>query len=135
MILPGALAFYEYEQATDMLNEAKLAKGEGQKPAIEAAIAEYGKILETYPTTKYADLGLVQIGEAYMVLADSEDMYFNDALDYFNRLWAKYETTPPVDTKVNQALTYAISQVQTIQSYMKANNLEIRGDVGSSGGE
>ena len=133
----NALAFYEYEHATDMLNEAKLAKGDEQKPAIEATIAEYQKIIEAYPTTKYADLGLVQIGEAYMVLADSDDAYFNDALDYFNRLWAKYETTPPVDIKVNQALTYAISQIQTIQSYMRANNLEIRGGIvgGGGGGE
>ena len=131
----NALTFYEYERATSMLNEAKLAKGDEQKPAIEASIAEYQKIIETYPGTKYADLGLVQIGEAYMVLADSDDAYFNDALDYFNRLWAKYETTPPVDTKVNQALTYAISQVQTIISYMQANNLEIRGGaVGGGGG-
>ena len=130
----NALAFYEYEVATDLLNESKLAKGEEQKPAVEAAIAEYMKIIEAYPGTKYADLGLVQIGEAYMVLADSDDAYFNDALDYFNRLWAKYETTPPVDTKVNQALTYAISQVQTIISYMQSNNLEIRGGTPGGGG-
>ena len=130
----NALAFYEYEHATDTLNEAKLAKGDEQKTSIEAAISEYQKIIDAYPTTKYADLGLVQIGEAYMVLADSDDAYFNDALDYFNRLWAKYETTPPVDTKVNQALTYAISQIQTIQSYMRANNLEIRETVGGGGG-
>ena len=130
----NALAFYEYEVATDLLNESKLARGEEQKPAVEAAIAEYQKIIEAYPGTKYADLGLVQIGEAYMVLADSDDAYFNDALDYFNRLWAKYETTPPVDTKVNQALTYAISQVQTIISYMQSNNLEIRGGGGAGGG-
>jgi tetratricopeptide (TPR) repeat protein len=133
----NALAFYEYEQATTMLNEAKLAKGDEKNPSIEAAIAEYQKIVDAYPGTKYADLGLVQIGEAYMVLADSDDAYFNDALDFFNRLWAKYETTPPVDIKVNQALTYAISQIQTIQSYMRANNLEIRGTVvgGGGGGE
>ena len=130
----NALAFYEYEVATDLLNESKLARGEEQKPAVEAAIAEYQKIIEAYPGTKYADLGLVQIGEAYMVLADSDDAYFNDALDYFNRLWAKYETTPPVDTKVNQALTYAISQVQTIISYMQSNNLEIRGGGGAGAG-
>ena len=131
----NALAFYEYERATDMLNAAKLARGDEQKTAIEATISEYQQIIEAYPTTKYADLGLVQIGEAYMVLADSDDAHFNDALDYFNRLWAKYETTPPVDTKVNQALTYAISQIQTIQSYMRANNLEIRGTtVGGGGG-
>ena len=131
----NALAFYEYEVATTLLNESKLAKGDEQKPAVEAAIAEYQKIIDAYPGSKYADLGLVQIGEAYMILADSDDAYFNDALDYFNRLWAKYETTPPVDTKVNQALTYAISQIQTIQSYMRANNLEIRGGaVGGGGG-
>lgn len=130
----SALAFYEYDQATNMLDEAKLSRGEAQKPAVEAAIAEFNKIIEAYPTTKYADLGLVQIGEAYMVLADSDDVYFNDALDYFNRLWAKYETTPPVDTKVGQALTYAISQITTIQSYMKSQNLEIR-DAAGGGGE
>jgi tetratricopeptide (TPR) repeat protein len=133
----NALTFYEYEEATDLLNEAKLARGDEQTTGIQAAIAAYNKIIENYPATKYADLGLVQIGEAYMVIADSDDKYFNDALDYFNRLWAKYETTPPVDIKVNQALTYAISQIQTIQSYMRANNLEIRGTVvgGGGGGE
>ncbi len=130
----NALSFYEYEVATSLLNEAKLARDDAQKPAIEAAIDAYSQIIETYPTTKYADLGLVQIGEAYMVLADSDDAYFNDALDYFNQLWAKYEMTPPVDTKVNQALTYAISQIQTIQSYMRANNLEIRGEAAGGGG-
>ena len=132
----SALAFYEYEQATNTLNQAKLAKDEEQKTITEAAISEYQKIIEAYPTTKYADLGLVQVGEAYMVLAQSDDMYWNDALDYFNRLWAKYETVPPTDTKVNQALTYAISQIQTIQSHMRAENLEIRGTtVGGGGGE
>lgn len=130
----AAIAFYEYERATQSLNQAKLASGEEQKPAVEAAIAEYQKIIEAYPTTKYADLGLAQIGEAYMLLAESEDAYYNDALDYFNRLWAKYEATPPVDTKVNQALTYAISQIQGIQSYMRANNLEIRGTSAGGGG-
>ena len=130
----NALAFYEYEVATDMLNEAKLSRDETQKTSIEGSIAEYQKIIESYPTSKYADLALVQIGEAYMVLADGDDVYFNDALDYFNRLWAKYEATPPLDTKVNQALTYAISQIQTIQSYMRANNLEIRGGTAAGGG-
>ena len=130
----SALAFYEYDLATNMLDEAKLSRGEAQKPAVEAAIAEYNKIISAYPMTKYADLGLVQIGEAYMVLADSDDMYFNEALDYFNRLWAKYEITPPVDTKVAQALTYAISQIQTIQNYMKSQNLEIRDAAGGGGG-
>ena len=121
----SALAFYEYEQATNTLNQAKLAKGEEQKTITEAAISEYQKIIEAYPTTKYADLGLVQVGEAYMVLAQNDDMYWNDALDYFNRLWAKYETVPPTDTKVNQALTYAISQIQTIQSLTNQTHLSL----------
>ena len=82
----NALTFYEYEKATDLLHAATLAKGEVQKPLIKAAIAAYIKIIETYPTTKYADLSLVQISEAYIVLADSDDVYFNDALDYLNRL-------------------------------------------------
>lgn len=129
-----ALAFYEYDHATNMLDKAKLSRGEAQKPAVEAVIAEFLKIISAYPTTKYADLGLVQIGEAYMVLADSNDMYFNDALDYFNRLWEKYSTTPPVDTKVGQALTYARNQIQKIHDYMKSQKLEIRG-AASSGGE
>jgi len=68
------------------------------------------------------------------VLAGSDDMYFNDALTYFNRLWAKYETTPPVDTKVVQALKYAILQISRIQTYMKSKNLEIR-DAAGGGGE
>ena len=120
----NALTFYEFEKATKLLNAARLAKGDVQKPLSKAAIAAYSKIIETYPTTKYADLSLIQIGEAYMILADSDDVYFNDALDYFNRLWAKYETTPPADTKVNQALTYAIRQSRWIQSHMKKKQYE-----------
>ena len=130
----NALAYYEYDQADKMLNEAKLASGEEQKTKIEGSIAAFNKIIEMYPTSKYADLGLVQIGEGYMVLADSDDAYFNDALEYFNRLWQKYEVNKPADTKVNSALTYAQSQVQTILSYMRANNLEIREGVNRGGG-
>lgn len=130
----NALAYYEYDQADKMLNEGKLASGDEQKTQIEASIAAFQKIIEAYPTSTYADLGLVQIGEGYMVLADSDDAYFNDALEFFNRLWAKYETTPPPDSKVNNALTYAQSQVQVILSYMQANNLEIREGVTRGGG-
>ena len=130
----NALAYYEYDQANKLLNQGKLARGDAQKTQIEEAIAAFQQIIEAYPTSTYADLGLVQIGEGYMVLADSDDVYFNDALEYFNRLWAKYETTPPTDSKVNNALTYAQSQVQVILSYMQANNLEIREGVTRGGG-
>ena len=127
----SALAYYEYDTATAQLDTAKVTQNAADKTsAIEAVIAEFNKIIAAYPTTNYADLALVQIGEAYMVLADSDDAYYNNALDYFNRLWAKYETTPPVDTKVNQALTYAISQIQQIQNYMKSQNIQIQGGGG-----
>ena len=129
----SALAYYEYDTATAQLDAAKITQNaEDKKSAIETVIAEFDKIIAAYPMTKYADLALVQIGEAYMVLADSDDAYYNNALGYFNRLWAKYETTPPVDTKVNQALTYAISQIQQIQNYMKSQNIQIQ-DVGGGG--
>ena len=130
----NALAYYEYDVADKMLNEAKLANDEEQKTQIEATVEAFKKIIEAYPTSKYADLGLVQIGEAYMVLAEDDDAYFNDALEYFNRLWAKYEVNKPVDTKVNSALSYAQSQVQVILSYMQANNLEIREGANRPGG-
>ena len=130
----NALAYYEYDVADKMLNEAKLTKGDEQKTKIEATVEAFKKIIEAYPTSKYADLGLVQIGEAYMVLAEDDDAYFNDALEYFNRLWAKYEVNKPADAKVNSALSYAQSQVQVILSYMQANNLEIREGANRPGG-
>ena len=130
----NALAFYEYEQANQMLNSAKLVRGEEQKTQLTSTIEAFNKIIEAYPTSKYADLGFVQIGEAYMVLANDDDAYFNDALEYFNRLWAKYETTPPADPKVNDALRYAQIKVQEILNYMRANNLEIREGVDRAGG-
>lgn len=126
----SALAYYEYDTATAQFDAAKVTQNaDDKKTAIEAVIAEFDKIIAAYPMTKYADLALVQIGEAYMVLADKDDAYYNNALDYFNRLWAKYETTPPVDTKVAQALDYAIRQIQGIQNYMKSQNIQIQ-DVG-----
>ncbi|MDE0399414.1 MAG: tetratricopeptide repeat protein [Candidatus Poribacteria bacterium] len=130
----NALAYYEYDVANQMLNEAKLTQGDEQKTKVEATVAAFKKIIEAYPTSKYADLGLVQIGEAYMVLAEDDDAYFNDALEHFNRLWAKYEVNKPADTKVNSALTYAQNQVQVILSYMRANNLEIREGADRAGG-
>ena len=130
----NALAYYEYDVANQMLNEAKLARGDEQKTKVEATVAAFKKIIEAYPTSKYADLGLVQIGEAYMVLAEDDDAYFNDALEHFNRLWEKYEVNKPADVKVNNALTYAQNQVQVILSYMRANNLEIREGADRAGG-
>ena len=129
----NALAYYEYKNATADLDAAKLTQNaEDKKSAIDTVIAEFHKIIAEFPTTKFADLALVQIGEAYMVLADSDEAYYKDALDYFDRLWKKYETTPPVDTEVNKARTYAISQIQQIQNYVKSQNIQIQ-DVGGGG--
>lgn len=129
----SALAYYEYKNATADLDAAKITQNaEDKKSAIETVIAEFHKIIAEFPTTKFADLALVQIGEAYMVLADSDEAYYKDALDYFDRLWKKYETTPPVDTEVNKARTYAISQIQQIQNYVKSQNIQIQ-DVGGGG--
>ena len=130
----NALAYYEYDVANQMLTEAKLAQGDAQKTKIEATVAAFEKIIEAYPTSKYADLGLVQIGEAYMVLAEDDDAYYNDALEHFNELWGKYEVNKPADAKVNNALTYAQGQVQVILAYMKSENLEIREGADRTGG-
>ncbi len=126
----SALAYYEYDTASTMLNEAKLARGEEQKPAVLAAVDAFKQIVEKYPNTKYGDLGLGQIGDAYMVLTDQEDTYFNEALHYFNLLWAKYETSPPVDSSVQNALRYAQRQVQAILNYMKEQNIPKRDIAG-----
>ena len=130
----NVLASYQYNVANQMLTEAKLARGDAQKTKVDATVEAFKKIIEAYPTSKYADLGLAQIGEAYMVLAEDDEDYFNDALEYFNRLWAKYEVNKPADTQVNRALTFAQGQVQVILSYMRANNLEIREGVDRAGG-
>jgi len=121
-----SLAADVYIQVTGNLDRAKAADKDLQKAAIESVIVEYQGIVKEFPDTKYADLSLVQIGEGYMVLAEREDKYYNDALDFFDRLWGKYAIEPPVDTQVNRALTYSQSQVATITSYMEANDVHRR---------
>ena len=66
-----------------------------------------------------------------MILADEEDKYWNDALDYFDKLWVKYTDAPPVDAQVAKALRYAQSQVATITSFMESNNIHRRTTGGS----
>ncbi len=112
-----------YDQVTRHFNTAKLAATDVRKTAIEDVIAEFQNIIKTYAGTKYSDLALVQIGEAYMMLADEADEYWNDALDYFDRLWVKYADAPPVDAQVAKALRYAQSQVAAITSFMESNNI------------
>ncbi len=126
-----ALAYYEYDEASSMLDQAKLTQGEEKKFNVLDVIDTFKQIVETYTDTKYGALGLGQIGEAYMVLADTEEEFFNEALYYFDLLWAKYETEPPVDPAVQNALEYAISQVQAISNYMDDQNIPKRDVTGS----
>ena len=112
-----------YVRAAGHFNNAKTADKDVQKAAMEGVIAEFRDIVTKYANTKYADLSLVQIGEAYMILADEDDAYWNDALDYFNKLWLKYVDEPPVDAQVAKALRFAQSQVATITSFMESNNI------------
>ena len=122
----AALAADVYIQVTSNFDRAKVADKSLQKAAIESVIAEFQDIVKTYANTKYADLSFVQLGEAYMILADEEDEYWNDALDYFDKLWVKYTQEPPVDAQVARALRYAQSQVSMITSFMQSNNIHIR---------
>ena len=127
----AALAADVYIQVTENFDKAKRAADDVQKAAIEDVIAEFQDIIKTYAGTKYSDLALVQIGEAYMILADEEDQYWNDALDYFDELWVKYTESPPVDAQVAKALRYAQSQVATITAFMESNNIHRRTTGGS----
>lgn len=128
----AALAADVYIQVTSNFDRAKFAEKDIQKAAIESVIVEFQDVLKAYANTKYSDLSLVQIGEAYMILADKEDEYWNDALDYFDKLWVKYTDEPPVDAQVAKALRYAQSQVAMITTFMKSNNIHRRA---TSGGE
>ena len=129
-----ALSADVYIQATSTFDRAKVAPEDQQKAAVEQAIAGFQDIIKTYPTTKYADLSLVQIGEAYMLLAADNDEYYNDALDSFDALWSKYSEVPPSDTQVNTALRYSQSQITTITEYMRSQNIPRR-TGGGGGGE
>lgn len=120
------LALGVYAQVSDNFSKAKVADKEIKKAAVQDVISEFKELVKEYPTTRSADLSLVQIGEAYMILADEDDEYWNDALDYFDKLWVKYTDAPPVDAQVAKALRYAQSQVAMITSYMESNNIHRR---------
>ena len=130
-----ALSADVYIQATANFDRARVAAEDQQKEAVEQAIAGFQDIIRTYPTTKYADLSLVQIGEAYMLLAVENDEYYNDALDSFDALWSKYAEVPPSDTQVNRALTYSQSKITEITNYMRDQNIPRRTGGGGGGGE
>ena len=119
-----------YIQVTANFDRAKVAPEDQRNAAVEKAIAEFKEIIKTYPTSKYADLSLVQIGEAYMMLANDNDEFYNSALDSFDALWNKYATVPPSDTQVNRALTYAQKQISMITDYMKSQNIPRRAGGG-----
>ena len=128
-----ALSADVYIQATANFDRARVAPEDQQREAVEKAIAGFQDIIKTYPGTKYADLSLVQIGEAYMMLAAENDEYYNDALDSFDALWSKYAEVPPSDTQVNRALTYSQGKITEITEYMRSQNIPRR--TGGGGGE
>jgi outer membrane protein assembly factor BamD (BamD/ComL family) len=105
------------------LDKAKLADKNMRNAALEKVIAEFQDIIKTYPNTKYANLSHVQIGEAYIVLADSDNKYWNLAVDSFDRLWSKYGEQEPSDPQVAQALTYAQGQISDILNFMQSENI------------
>ena len=115
-----------YVRATEQFNSAKTAGKDVQKTAIEIAIAYFREIVTEHANTKYTDLSLAQIGEAYMILADEDDEYLNNALEYFDKLWVKYIDGQPDDAQVAKALRYAQSQVAMIASFMESNNIRRR---------
>ena len=119
-----ALAADLYIQATSNLDKAKLARKDAEETAINQVVAEFENIISMYNGTKYADLSLVQIGEAYMVRADNDDKYYNKALDSFDKLWSKYGAQPPTDTQVAKALKYAQNQINSISAYMKSQQIQ-----------
>ena len=61
-----------------------------------------------------------------MILADQDDNYYNDALDWFDKLWRKYESEPPTNTQVTRALKRAQQQIASITSYMKSEGIPRR---------
>ena len=130
-----ALAADVYIQAFANFDKAKLKRGDAQKPALEKVIAEFQTIIDTYPTSTSADIALVQIGEAYMLLADTfDDDYYNDALDWFDKLWGKYAIDQPTDVQVHNALKRAQQQITAITSYMESQGIHRR-TTGGGGGE
>ena len=116
-----ALAYYEYTTAGENLTTARYAYSTGSAEEVEAlngAIAVFQKLIKTYPDTKYADLAYVQIGEAYMVMADKEESYYANAIDTFDSLWRKYEISPATDSQVNNAVKLAQRKIAEIRAYL-----------------
>ena len=115
-----------YDLTTQHFKNAKTADKVERKAEIERVITEFRYIATEYADTRYGDLSLVRIGEAYMILADEEEKYLNDALDYFDKLWVKYADESPVDAQVSRALRIAQSRVAAIASFMESNNIPRR---------
>lgn len=116
----GVLALNEYKQAMEALRQAQNA---AVKDDILAAIELFKAIAKEYPTTKFGDLSNGKIGDAYTLLADKEEHYYHDALEYFNFLPKKYATIEPADQQVGDAINYCFRQVRIIQEYIKSRNI------------
>ncbi|MEC7866727.1 MAG: tetratricopeptide repeat protein [Candidatus Poribacteria bacterium] len=117
----NTLAYYIYTKAGDQLTTTRRAYSTGspeEVEALESAIAVFHDLIKTYPNTKYADLAYVQIGEAYMVMADKEESYYANAIDTFDSLWKKYEVAPATDSQVSNAVKIAQRKISEIRAYL-----------------
>ena len=117
----NTLAYYVYTKAGDDLTKARYAFSTGspeEVEALESAIAVFQDLIKTYPSTKYADLAYVQVGEAYMVMADTEENYYANAIDTFDSLWKKYADTPATDSQVSNAVKLAQRKIAEIRAYL-----------------
>ena len=60
----------------------------------------------------------MQVGEAYMVMADTEENYYANAIDTFDSLWKKYADTPATDSQVSNAVKLAQRKIAEIRAYL-----------------
>ena len=125
-----ALSADLYIQASANFDKAKMVSGDAQKPALEKVIDEFKNIIDTYPTATSADIAYVQIGEAYMLMAEHDDNYYNDAITWFDKLWSKYASEPPTEAQVHRALARAQQQIGAIRNYMRAQGIHERATGG-----
>ena len=118
-----ALAYYEYKNAETVLNRARTALTDEIPDKTNEAIMAYQAIIDKYPKTKYADLSFLQIADSYLLIADSSkgaeaQEKYQKAIKAYDELWTKYQTAPPSDAQVSQAVKRAQQQIGVISNYL-----------------
>ena len=118
-----ALAYYEYKNAETVLSRARTALTDEIPDKTNEAIMAYQAIIDKYPKTKYADLSFLQIADSYLLIADSSkgaeaQEKYQKAIKAYDELWTKYQTAPPSDAQVSQAVKRAQQQIGVISNYL-----------------